>query len=179
MSSGTRRQVLFVVFFLVVVLFFVTTFRLGLVQGDSMVPTYHNGQVVLVWKKGPFCPALQRNDVILLRQRDDVIIKRIYRLPGEVVDSSFPDVRRQAFDTGLSDFYEQKTMKTPSGDKILLTVPKGYLVVLGDNLPISDDSRVFGPVPIRDVLGVVAAPPPPPYEQLLGHPGILRPRSIP
>lgn len=166
MTSSTRRQVLFVGVFLIVVGLFMLTFRLGVVDGESMLPTYQNGQVVLVWRRGPFCPPLKRNEVVLLREGHDVLIKRIYRLAGQTIDRTYPDLYDQAFRSGLADYYEQHTVSTPQGPRLLLTVPKGYLVVLGDNLAVSEDSRVFGPVPERDVLGVVVNSPPPPYSAL-------------
>ncbi len=176
MSRQARRQAAFILVFLAVVVLFVNTFRLGIVHGESMYPTYLNGQVVLVRRYNMFCPRLKRYDVILLRQGNDVIIKRVYRLPGEVVDTTFPDVKDQAIRTGLSDYYEQHTTHTPSGKKVIFTVPPGYIIVLGDNLPVSDDSRVFGPVPIKNVLGIVVNSPPPPYQPRLGGPGMVSPR---
>ncbi|CCW35814.1 signal peptidase I [Chthonomonas calidirosea] len=166
MSPSTRRQVVFVAVFLVIVLFFMLTFRLSIVDGDSMLPTYHSGQIVLVWRRGPFCPPLRRNEVVLVRQAREVIIKRIARLPGEPLGHSFPDLQALAFRNGLADYYEQHIVQTSHGPQVELTVPKGYIVVLGDNLAVSEDSRVFGPVPEKDVLGVVVNSPPPPYTSI-------------
>ncbi len=175
MSREARRQAAFILVFLAVVVLFVNTFRLGIVHGESMYPTYHNGQVVLVRRYNMFCPRLKRYDVILLRQGNDVIIKRIYRLSGEVVDTTFPDVKDQAIRTGLADYYEQQTTKVNGVKHVRFTVPKGYIVVMGDNLPVSDDSRVFGPVPVKNVLGIVVNSPPPPYLPRLGGPGMVAP----
>ena len=73
-----------------------------------------------------------------------------------------PDMIRRS---GLDDYYEQQPALAPAGGpRPRLFVPKDYLVVLGDNIRNSEDSRVFGPVPIRDVLGVVVNSPRPPYE---------------
>ena len=90
MSRSVRRQIVFVGVFLVVVLLFVTLFRMGLVRGDSMSPTYEDGQVVLVQRRSRFSPPLKHNDVILVRHDRDVLIKRVYRLEGEELTTTFP-----------------------------------------------------------------------------------------
>jgi signal peptidase I len=161
MSGAGRRQVVFIFVFLVVVLLFVTTFRMGIVHGNSMNPTYENGQVLLVRRRNMLSGPLHHNDVVFLRVNRDVIIKRIYRLPGEELGDSFFYNDAAAYRSGLADYYEQ--LPQPGGQPPRLVVPEGFLVVIGDNLKESEDSRVFGPVAMRDVLGVVVNSPPPPY----------------
>jgi signal peptidase I len=163
MSRTARRQVVFVVVFLIVVCLFMTTFRMGVVHGQSMEPTYQDGQVVLVRRRNRWSAPLHHNDIVLLRKDRDIIIKRVYRLPGEEIDRSFPDVRDTLRYTGQDIYYEQQVTRTNHGTETRYFVPEGYLVVLGDNLRVSEDSRVFGPVPERDVLGVVVNAPGPPY----------------
>jgi signal peptidase I len=163
MPSSSRRQTLLVIAFLVVVVLFVTMFRMGVVRGTSMVPTYQDGQVVLVRRLHWFSPPLHRGDVVLLRQGRDVIIKRIYRLEGEEIDDSVAHVKSRALRSDLKDYYEQDPIQPAPGVVPRLTVPKGYVVVLGDNLRGSEDSRVFGPLPISNILGVVVNSPDPPY----------------
>jgi signal peptidase I len=160
MSSSTRRQTLFVIVFLIVVFAFVMTYRMAVVHGQSMEPTYQNGQVVLVRRYNWLCPPLHHNDVILIRKDRDVLIKRVYRLPGEEVDD--PQVRRLTFLHNLDDYYEQQRVQTPMGTDVRLIVPDGFVVVLGDNRRVSEDSRLFGPLPERNVLGIVMGAPPPP-----------------
>lgn len=164
MLRAAHRQTIFVIVFLIVVVLFVFTFRLGVVRGSSMTPTYQNGQTVLVRRRNWFNVSLHRNDVVLLSQGRDVIIKRVYRLPGEELDDSHPyRLISRAFQNGMSDYYEQKIEKTPLGPRPRLFVPDGYLVVLGDNVTGSEDSRIFGPVPLKSVIGVVVGSPDPPY----------------
>ncbi|HLV78822.1 MAG TPA: signal peptidase I [Chthonomonadaceae bacterium] len=169
MSPTTRRQARAVALFLLVVLLFVTSFRMAVVRGNSMEPTYHDGQVVLVRRRGWLSPPLRRGDVVLLRKDRDVIIKRIFRLPGDVVDDT-PLDRRALARGDLADYYEQQTLPTPRGPETHLTVPDHFLVVLGDNARVSEDSRIFGPVPERDVLGTVIGAPPSPNGVPSGHP---------
>ena len=165
MSRSVRRQVAFVSVFLIVVAFFVTMYRMGVVRGSSMEPTYESGQVVLVQRRNGFSPPLKRNDVVLIRHDRDVLIKRVYRLGGEEMTDTFPYTPPMIRLSGLDDYYEQQPAIAPlSSPPPRLFVPKGYLVVLGDNIRNSEDSRVFGPLPARDVLGVVVNSPRPPYE---------------
>lgn len=159
------------VVFLIVVILFVFTFRMGLVRGDSMYPTYVNGQVVLVRRLGWLTPPLKRSDVVVVRKDNDFIIKRIYRLPGEEVTD--PAILTLSYQNEMSDYYEQPFNKKslPSIHERLF-VPEGYIVVLGDNPRVSEDSRVFGPIPLRDVIGVVVASPPPPNNSPVNAPDV-------
>jgi signal peptidase I len=159
-----RRETLFICVFLVVVVLFVNTYCMGVVRGASMEPTYQDGQVVLVRRRNAFSPALHRNDVVLLqRDRGEVIIKRVYRVPGDELEPGYPYLVGLTEPRGLKDYYEQEVVKIPHGREVHFYVPQGYIVVLGDNPDVSEDSRYFGPIPISSVLGTVAdAPGPPP-----------------
>lgn len=128
-----------------------------------MSPTYVDGQILLVRRMNTLGRKLRDGDVILVSNDHDVIIKRVFRLPGEEIDRSFPDVLSPTERRDLTDYYEQKVVRKTAGDETHYYVPTGYLVVVGDNTTNSEDSRVFGPVSINDVLGVVVQSPPAPY----------------
>lgn len=164
MSRQTRRQTIFVVVFLVVVVLFVLTFRLGAVRGVSMQPTYEDGQAVLVLRRTWLNSGLKRGDVVLVQHGRDVLIKRIYRLPGEEIDERVTAFLRISSIYDLSDYYEQVPGKNVEQPPRLI-VPQGFVVVLGDNARQSEDSRQFGPVPIRDIIGTVVNAPPPPASE--------------
>lgn len=156
MPRSLRRQIFFVSTFLVVVVFYVTLFRQVVVSGDSMEPTYHSGQALLALRRQSFSPPLRRGDVIVLKKDRDTIIKRVAYLSGDIVTNEA--VLNPTFVNRLSDYYEQQPA-TESDKLPRLIVPAGYIVVLGDNRAISYDSRSFGPVSLRDVLGRVFAAP--------------------
>jgi signal peptidase I len=180
MSRVARRQLIFVCVFLVVVLFFVTTFRMGVVRGDSMKPTYENGQVVLVRRRNWFSAPLHQNDVVLLQRGREVLIKRVYRLPGEeITDEAMKQYILIADRTNnMADYFEQQPGRTPQeGTRYFL--PEGYLFVLGDNPRVSEDSRLFGPIPVRDVLGVVVDAPEPPATTDVPQDGSAEPSPAP
>ncbi len=152
----TRQSVLLLVF-LAVVLVFITNFRMSMVQGASMEPTFVNGQLLLVNLRTLFRPYLHRKDVVIIqRERREVIIKRVYLLPGDEVKAGEPYLLQMNRARFLLDYYDQKTEKTATGRITRYYVPQGYIVVLGDNAKVSEDSRFFGPVSIKDVIGTVA-----------------------
>lgn len=145
--SRRRRQILVLTTFCLTLAFLFMEFRVAEVHGDSMLPTFHNGQLVLVTRfhRGPW----QRGDVVLAKVGDDILIKRIAALPGDTI----PLERARAFRHVLEFFDTTGDPQAP------LRVPAGFVVVLGDNWQVSDDSRSFGPVAIKDILGsVVNAP---------------------
>ncbi len=159
LRRAPRRQTALIGIFLLLVVMFLVLFRMGVIRGLSMTPTYVDGQVVLVSRRHGYSLPLRQNDVVLLRKDRDVIIKRVYRLEGEEIDDAFPYVLSTTLANGLGDYYEHKT----EDGQIHYYVPKGYIVVIGDNLRVSEDSRYFGPVPVRDVLGTAVASPGPPF----------------
>ncbi len=71
---------------LAVVSFLAARYRLIWVVGDSMLPTFHSGQVIVVdtWtyrRSGPI-----RGDVVVARHHDEWVVKRVVGLPGETVE---------------------------------------------------------------------------------------------
>ena len=163
MSHKANREAKFVLVFLIVVILFVTTFQMGVVRGVSMEPTYLDGTVVLVRKINRFSPPLKRNDVVLVKQGRDVIIKRVFLLAGEEVDARAPDLLSATHRNQKEDYYEQQPITSDPGVKKTYRVPSNFIAVIGDNFRQSEDSRIFGPVPLHDVLGVVVGAPPPSY----------------
>jgi signal peptidase I len=165
MQGGNRRLAILITIFLCLVVYFVSTYRMGVVRGESMQPTYMDGTSVLVRRLNRLGRPLKRGDVVLVRNDHEVIIKRVYRIAGEEIDHSFPDVLAASVRNDLTDYYDQKRVERPEGPTEHYYVPKGYIVVIGDNIERSEDSRVFGPVALKDVLGAVVNPHPAPYSQ--------------
>ena len=144
------------------------------VEGTSMVPTLHNEDFVLVNKLayrqfdlGPFDALVpgksngdfffappQRGDVAVFRSPQDEsrdFVKRIIGLPGETVQ-----IRGGAvFVDGvpLNDGFLVNGSAVGSNGPT--HVPPGHYYVLGDNRNASQDSRSFGPIHQRLIVGKV------------------------
>jgi len=126
------------------------------IEGDSMHSSLQHQERVIMSKTGITEDSLQRFDIIILKKPDDPgkkIIKRIIALPGEVLDSRsgalYIDSKKieQPFLAAHLDPGDLSPAKLP------ITLKKGYFFVLGDNRPASLDSRHFGPVHMKNILG--------------------------
>jgi signal peptidase I len=137
----------------------VLTFRVTVVSGDSMVPTFRDGQMVLANRLYALAGPLRTGDVVILRRGNDTLIKRVAYLPGQVVDA-----REAGRFAAVRDFFERPVggKTPPASQPDALQVPAGCVVVLGDNPTVSDDSRAFGPVPLTDIIARVMGAPPAP-----------------
>ena len=124
------------------------------VQGQSMEPTLHNHEYILVEKVTYWLHAPQRGDVVVFRYPGDPsvdYIKRVIGLPGDHV---------QIHDGGVyvnGHRLTEKYIAAPpdySGCTYCdVTVPKNDLFVLGDNRDNSSDSHEWGLLPRGNVVG--------------------------
>ena len=133
------------------------------VKGESMTPTLHDGQSVLVVR--PVFPwnRLQRGDVVVLNppgapNPEDWFIKRIAGMPGEeiVLDGGRVYVDDLLLSAPRIPSVGPELAEGPDGQarREWWNGPDEYFV-LGDNPTDSRDSRAFGPVPTDRIIGRV------------------------
>jgi signal peptidase I len=122
--------------------------RLVRMQGHSMEPTFHPGQWLLVRRLNWPSPALKDGEVIVFRKDGEVLMKRIAALAGE-----FPPEDSQG-DLWRARITADRRLSRLAGPLAVREdpVPPGQLYVLGDNPPLSEDSRDFGPIPQSAVI---------------------------
>lgn len=125
------------------------------VTGDSMLPGLAEQDRVLV-TRGYSAPTL--GDVVhidaheLPRARGEQVIKRVVALAGDTVRVE----GGRAVVNGAPEATEAPLIVSDSDVSTAeITVPDGYVYVLGDNRPVSLDSRFYGPVPLDLVKGRV------------------------
>lgn len=140
------------------VLIFTFFGRLISVDGESMVPTLLNGELMAVRSIG-YTP--KQGDIIVLTQasfRDDAIVKRLIAKGGQTVEIDYGAGTVSVDGVVLDEPYINEPM-LPRGDVTSITVPEGFLFVMGDNRNVSADSRYnyVGLVDERRVLGHAAA----------------------
>ena len=152
-------------------------FTFARVDGNSMNPTLHSGDVALLLKYPRWLRAWGLNGLISgdgYPRRGDIVvfrapasseyafsqglfgryrpynIKRVIGLPGDTVSVAGGQVRVNG--RALSEAYA--SADTPN-DEAPIHVPPGSVYVLGDNRSVGEsvDSRYYGPVALSDVAG--------------------------
>ncbi len=125
------------------------------VAGDCMQPHLYTGERVLANKFVYHLAPPRRGDIVIFDYPKDtrqVYVKRVVGLPGETV--AIRDGRVSINGNLLAETY--KTFAA-HGDMTAHAVPSGQYFVMGDNRDVSDDSRYWGDLPRRDIIGRAVA----------------------
>ncbi len=132
------------------------------VQQHSMDRTFAQGDYVLVDRLSHLWSPYARGQVVVFRppagaaEQKGPFIKRVIGVGGDTVEVE----DGQLFVNGLALdepylFRNDAGVVEPTetGDQSRWVVPEGELFVMGDHRQASDDSRVFGPIPVTSVIG--------------------------
>ena len=123
------------------------------IKGRSMVPTFDDGQRVVVLK---LFSDIQRGDIVIFSSQDDPgkdLIKRVIALPGERIQIRKGIVRING--KVLKEGYLEDQDYGLYDAEIDEEVGLGQIYVLGDNRDDSHDSRRFGSVSEESLKGKV------------------------
>ena len=136
------------------VLYFV---QISKVYGTSMLPTYHEGNIVLVDKVFYKHSEPKRNDIVDVDYKDanmkeTFIIKRVVGIGGDHIE--IKDNELYLNGELLEEDYINGAMI--NSEDMLVDVPEGKVFVMGDNRNNSLDSRKLGYFDFdEDVIGRV------------------------
>lgn len=139
--------------------------RTARVRGASMDPTLRASEVLLVESVSPRLGRLRRGDIVIVEITSEQwllselaggrFMKRVVGLPGETV--AIDQGRVTVDGRALAEPYVRPHARQAPQTLAPVVVPAGAYYVLGDNRAESDDSRTWGPLPLRNVLGRVWA----------------------
>jgi signal peptidase I len=147
--------------FVVISLIIVLPFRYFIAQpfvvsGASMDPTFANGEYLIVDQISYRFSEPKRGDVVIFRYPRDpskFFIKRIIGLPGETVDLRDGEIRISAT-TSPSFTLSEPYIKTDAAEgQDHRTLSSTEYYVMGDNRSASSDSRSWGPLQRRLIVG--------------------------
>ncbi|KAK0742274.1 peptidase S24/S26A/S26B/S26C, partial [Apiosordaria backusii] len=118
-------------------------------QGPSMLATYPvTGTWLLTSRLHRLGRSLSVGDTVTFtipERPNSIGIKRVIGLPGDYVLIGTP-----------GEFWHSGA-DPAADDALMLQVPEGHAYLVGDNLSVSRDSRLFGPVPLALIRGKVIA----------------------
>jgi signal peptidase I len=153
-EKSTARAVWELVRFAFIALAIVIPIRLlvaepFVVSGSSMVPTFENGNYLIIDKISYRLSNPKRDDVVVFRYPKDptnFFIKRIIGLPGETVDikGSVVTITNSEHPLGLK--LDEPYVKNTSENTAHFELKSDEYFVMGDNRSGSSDSRYWGPV---------------------------------
>lgn len=131
-------------------------FQPFIVSGESMSPNFESGDYLIVDEISYRFSEPQRGDVIVFNWPKDTkqrFIKRVIGLPGETVSvkGGQVEVAKDGKTDTLAERYLPNDLKTYGDITITLNVDEYF--VLGDNREYSYDSRAWGIVPRKDIIG--------------------------
>lgn len=156
-SNGWLETLKYIVIALVIVvpvrLFIAEPF---IVSGPSMEPTFKSGEYIIVDQLSYKLGLPARGDVVVFKPPINLktyYIKRIIGLPGETV--SIDSGKVQITQPGGKTFTleEPYLVDTDTRSMPAITLTSDQYFVLGDNRPVSSDSRIWGPLPKEDIVG--------------------------
>lgn len=144
-----------------VVMFFIVRFYLlgsVVVQGNSMLPTLWPGDRHLVHRWVLMLRKPKRGEIVVIKdpvEKGLLSVKRVVALPGETI--AVRDRSVYVNDVLLEEPYLPAGAETPALNlaKTTYRIEKGHYFVMGDNRFASEDSRSFGAVARRDILGKI------------------------
>lgn len=129
------------------------------VKGQSMEPNFENGDYLIIDELTYKFREPQRGEVIVFKYPNDTsqrYIKRIIGLPGETIEieNGKVTILNEEGEKILEEASYLSSFDFTPGN-LKMTLDKDEYFVLGDNRPSSSDSRRWGALPEKDIIGRV------------------------
>lgn len=165
MPSQTKLFILDSVKVILLSLAIIIPFRLliaapFIVDGDSMLPNYHNGEYLIVDEISKRFSDFKRGEVVVFHPPTDnrkYYIKRVIGLPGENIELADNKITISAGNNSqsfvLNEIPYLPNSELTNDQPIRYKLEADEYFLLGDHRDNSTDSRVFGPVKFTAIRG--------------------------
>ena len=128
-----------------------------IVSGASMVPSFQNGNYLIIDEISYRFEEPRRGEVVVFRfpsQPSKFLIKRIAGLPGETIQMYGKDVRIKNKEYPEGFVWKQGVLNSGgTNDNLEVTLGSDEYFVLGDNRGESADSRLWGTLKRSFIVG--------------------------
>lgn len=127
-------------------------FATSIVEGESMLPALEDGERIIFNKIVYIVSQPERGDIVIIQTDEKNYVKRVIGLPNETIEMRnhelYIDNEKQP-STFVDDYLTKLT-----GNFGPITIPDENYFVMGDNRPISKDSRNgLGFIERSDIVG--------------------------
>ena len=116
------------------------------VNGASMDPTLNDKDIMLLDEISYRFSDIARFDIVVVKEEDEYLIKRVIGLPGETVEYKNDKLY-------IDGKYVKEDFKHKETFDFSTTLGKDEYFIMGDNRTNSTDSRVFGPISRDKIMG--------------------------
>lgn len=142
-------------------------FALKIVRGISMLPTLKDGDIIIANKQAYgwhlfadgsailFRKPIAKHDIVLVKLDEQLVVKRVVLTSGERIQvTDYNDTHFLCLDSACIKL-DGQGYQNITAQGTVTRVPDGYVLVLGDNLRASEDSRNYGFVCEKSVIAKV------------------------
>ena len=135
-------------FMIILVVVLIKTFVVSpiRVNGASMDPTLNDKDIMLLDEISYRFSDIERFDIVVVKEEDEYLIKRVIGLPGETVEYKNDKLY-------IDGKYVKEDFKHKETFDFSTTLGKDEYFIMGDNRTNSTDSRVFGPISRSEIIG--------------------------
>ena len=146
LTKWLKENIVFLIILTAIIITRIFFFSPIRVNGTSMHPTLQDKELMIL-NKISLKQGINRFDIVVVQENNKYIIKRVIGLPGESV--RYKDSKLYINGKVIEDNYS----KTTTNDFDNVVLGENEYFVMGDNRAVSSDSRIIGPVNIKNIKG--------------------------